>query len=164
MNSLTQVSKKLAATALVAVAVSVMTTSTARAHGSNLPAHEVGAVQCRAGGQMAVYPPRLMRSWYSVNFRNAEKVQWSPTIYRWQGQSRGWRVYDDSPPWYYAFTSSYGYYQAPYGTAWQQPNGRGFIFHNQSGLPRGIYAVRNYMYWDRTRTNHSAWGGMCTFY
>jgi hypothetical protein len=164
MNSITQSTKKFAAIALVAVAMPLMSSSTASAHGTNLPAHDVGAVQCRAGGQMAVYPPRVMRSWYDVNFRNAEKVQWSPSIYRWNSQSGSWRLYDDSPPWYYAITSSYGYYQAPYDTAWHQPNGRGFLWHNQTGLPRGIYAVKNYMYWNSTGTHHSAWGGMCTFY
>jgi hypothetical protein len=147
----------LLALVLALLAVACFAPGTAGAHGSGLPAHEIGAVNCYQG-QLRAYTPRTMLSWYDVNLRNAETIHWTPELYTWNGAA--W-VRVATRPWYRAFTSSYGYYQNPYGT-WQDTNTNvGTMFVPFFNLARGYYAIKNFMYWNSTGHMHVEWSGYC---
>jgi hypothetical protein len=103
-----------------------------------------------------------MYSWYSTNFRNPEQVEWSPDLYRWKPRRERWRRVR-SGPWYYAITSSYGYYQAYGDTAWHNSETYfGIYFHKWSGLRRGYYRVKNFMWWDAVGRMHRQRSGYCS--
>jgi hypothetical protein len=82
-------------------------------------------------------------------------------LYIWTAQ--GWAVASDQArPWYYAFSSSYGLYQAPLeGGTWHAQSGNAFRFLPYNGLRPGYYGVMNYMYWSWGRTSATQWSGWC---
>ena len=109
---------------------------------------------------MLAYPPRIMRPTQSVDWRSAQLVKWSPDLYRLRNNR--WRLVDGSKPWDSAYTHDYGYLQPPYSTAWSKPSNLGALFEVFDGLPHGIYAVKNYMYWGAIGVTHGHWGGTCS--
>jgi hypothetical protein len=121
---------------------------------NNVPRHQIGQWFYDGYG-LGVNPPRSMRPFNNVNCRNGELVKWSPDLYRWNG--RRWVLYNGSAPWYYAVTSIYGYCQVYYSMAWNSPSGMGVYFHRFGPLPRGWYAIKNYMYWPKLNRNHAHW-------
>jgi hypothetical protein len=143
------------------LAVVCLAPSNALAHGSRFPYHRIGMVVCGQGSVKA-YPPRIMRSWqYLPDFRNPEIVHWSPDLYKYvEGK---WRLVDSSRPWYRAFTTSIGYYQAPFGGAWIDPktNKGQVLFVPYYYLSPGFYAIKNYMHWDYSNRTHSQFSGYC---
>jgi hypothetical protein len=154
-------SRSLLAVAAVLVALACLPPSNAFAHRSGVPYHQVGMVVCGQGSVKA-YPPRIMRSWqYLPDFRNPEIVHWSPDLYKYVGGK--WRLADGSRPWYRAFTTSIGYYQAPFGGAWINPktNQGQVIFVPYYYLSPGFYAIKNYMHWDYSNRTHSQFSGYC---
>jgi hypothetical protein len=124
-----------------------------------VPYHELGPIECLDGGIMRAYPPRLMRPAVGGN----EQVEWSPDLYKWNRKRRSWRRFDGSRPWYVAITGPYGYYQASYDQAWHTPGGMGMLFVPFSGLRPGRYAVKNFMYWNRTGAKRAKFGPVCAF-
>jgi hypothetical protein len=147
----------LFALAATLLAVALASPGTARAHGTGLPYHEIGAVSCFKG-QVNAYPPRVMRSVYDVNFLNAETVHWTPELHAWNGSA--W-VRVATRAWYRAFTSSYGYYQNPYGTWQHAQTNVGIGYVPFGGLAPGYYAIKNFLYWNRTAQWHEEWSSYC---
>lgn len=143
-------------TALLLAAVAPLT---AAAHGSTFPPHALGSMDC-GPGYVKTWPPRQMLSSFQTNFRNPEMVQWSPDLYRWNGSS--WQLFDGTRPWYRAFTSSYGYYSAPFSGAWQAvTTNASMMFVPYYNLPRGYYAIKNFMRWDRVSGTHAEFSPYC---
>ena len=122
------------------------------------PGYRLNNSYCKPG-RFDSYPP-VMYSSYQTNFRNPERVEWSPDLYRWRPRAHRWKLYR-SGSWYYAFTSSYGLYQAPLHTAWHAQNGSDIVYVYFSGLPRGYYGVKHYMYWSWINKTYHRWGGYC---
>jgi hypothetical protein len=142
----------------------LLSAGSAAAHGTVFPYHERGAVICDAGGIMRVYPPRVMAPTQPTDFRNPEQVYWSPDLYRKQGRS--WRRVVSGPI-LYAFTSSYGYYQATLQAAWHLVDNPGsqILFHRFTGLGPGLYRVKSYLWWDWGADRwHRQRQGRCLFY
>ena len=132
------------------------------AHATTSPGFKLGAVRCLDGGVMQAYPPSVMRPvGANVDFRNPEIVKWSPDLQVVRNGS--WVNYDTSRPFYSAFTSSYGYYQAPYTGAWTTPTNAGMMFVPFKGLPAGTYRIRNFLYWDKLGTTFRSTGASCRF-
>jgi hypothetical protein len=141
--------------------VAAVAASPAAADGVGLPAHAIGKTEC-GQGYVKTWHPRQMLSSFATTFRNPELVRWSPDLHRWNGTS--WQLYDGSRPWYRAFTSSHGYFQSQFtATAWQSEATNAPIsfvpFYN---LPRGYYAIKNYMRWDRLSGTHAEWSAYCS--
>ena len=133
----------------------------ADAHRRGVPYHEIGAVVC-GNGFVRAYPPRVMRSvQYLPSYRKVEIVHWSPDLWKYVGGR--WRLVDGSRPWYRAFTSSIGYYQAPYSGAWVNPktNWGQVLFVPYYKLTPGWYAIKNYMHWDYNGRRHSQFSRYC---
>jgi hypothetical protein len=125
------------------------------------PYHQLGAVVCGQGFVRA-YPPRIMRSvQYLPSYRKVEIVRWSPDL--WKFIAGRWRLVDGTRPWYRAFTSSIGYYQAPYSGAWLNPatNWGQVLFVPYYNLTPGWYAIKNYMRWDYGGLRHSEFSRYC---
>jgi hypothetical protein len=147
--------------AAVLVVVAGLAPRAAQAHGTQVPYHEIGMALC-GPGTMKAYPPRIMRSWQNLqDFRNPEIVRWSPDLYKYVGGS--WRLVDGTRPWYRAFTTSRGYYQAPYGGAWINPatNYGQVLFVPYFNLSPGWYAIKNYLRWDYPNLAHSQFSAYC---
>lgn len=140
------------------IAIAAVAPSTAAADGSAYPAHQLGSTECGTG-YVKVWTPRQMLSSFPTNFRNPEMVTWSPDLHRWNGSS--WQLFDGTRPWYRAFTSSYGYYQNPLGT-WQNVNtNMGTMFVPYFNLPRGYYAIKNFMRWGNVAGTHAQFSPYC---
>jgi hypothetical protein len=110
-----------------------------------VPYSEVGVGYCYTG-RFDMYPPRVIRPVHYTTFRNPERVEWSPDLYRWNANRRKWQLYWRKP-WYYAFTSSYGYFQTALTVPWHASNGSYINFVTYQGIRRGWYATKNYIYW-----------------
>jgi len=134
----------------------------ASAHGSQMPGHRVGSIGCVSGGRMTVRPPGPIYSWNQTTFRNAEQVNWSPDLYRWNGAR--WVLYNGSRPWYTAVVSSYGLYQSMTWPAWQAPSHNGVLFVPYDGLGPGTYIIKNYIHWLKPNVKHVEWSSTCRFY
>ena len=90
-------------------------------------------------------------------------MYWSPDLYRWNG--RRWRLYAEGPQ-FFAFTSSYGFYQGQFEQAWHQRSvpGSQVFFHPFTGLRAGYYRVRHYFWWSwSSRSWSRRWKGRCHF-
>jgi hypothetical protein len=111
-------------------------------------------------GVVRAYPPRVMRSWQHLpDYRRVEIVKWSPDL--WLYTRTGWRVVDRSRPWFRAFTTSIGYYQAPYVGAWvNEQTNSGLLFVPYYVRP-GYYAIKNYMRWPYARLAHWQFSRYC---
>jgi len=72
------------------------------------PYHALGGGVCFNGGVIHVYPPKAMRPTRPTDYRNPERVEWQPTLYRWDG--RVWRLAVRGP-YYYAYTTTIGLIQ-----------------------------------------------------
>ena len=100
------------------------------------PAHRVGAIQCVGGGILRASPPARMLSTIATDFRHPEMVWWHPRLERWQAGK--WRRLVYAAPVFYAFTSSYGFYQSRQEQAWHKvgdPASR-ILFHPFTNLRR----------------------------
>jgi hypothetical protein len=64
-------------------------------------------------------------------------------------------------PYYRAFTSSYGYFQAPLHQAWTTPTGNDIVFSLFGGLAPGYYAVWHVLVWRSTGSEHTMWSPSC---
>jgi hypothetical protein len=121
--------------------------------------YRIGGISC-GQGVVWVDPPAAMSPTQDTDFRNPEQVYWTPVLWAWGGN--GWLRASDQPrPWYYALTSSYGFYQGTLeGGAWHSPSGNAF-----GAIPiyvrPGYYGVMNWMYWSWGRNYGSAWSGWC---
>jgi hypothetical protein len=154
--------RKLLVSLLLALAtVGVANPAAASAHGTAVPAHELGAVSCVNGGRLEIRPPRVMRPYQHTSFRNPERVAWSPDLYKWNGAR--WVLVDGTRPWYYAWTSSYGYYQGQFQAAWSSNAGAQLMFVPFTNLTAGHYAVKNYLWWGKTGAKHVEWSRTCRF-
>lgn len=134
--------------------------ASASAHGTGVPAHQIGTVAC-GQGLVQAYPPRQMTSYFAVDFRNAERVRWVPQLFRWNGQT--WDYWAGATYYRYtAFTSIYGYYQYP-GGVWldEATQNRGLSFVPFTGLPSGYYAIKNWMRWDAAGLDHAEFSTYC---
>jgi hypothetical protein len=132
------------------------------ARAAAVPSFQLGQTQCVAGGQLKVFPPRSMSPVERVDYRNAERVQWSPDLQVWNG--RGWANFDTRRPFYTAFTTSYGYFQTTYGAVWQSPQNMQVMWVPFTALPAGTYRVRNRLYWAKLgRTYYADSGQTCRF-
>ena len=138
--------------------IAALAPAPAAADGVGLPAHAIGYVEC---GQSYVTTrhPQQMLSWSATDFRNPEMIHWSPDLYRWNGTS--WQLYDGTRPWYRAFTSSYGFYQNPYGTWQSEVTNAGITFVPFYNLPSGYYAIKNFMKWDSVNYTHAEFSSYC---
>jgi hypothetical protein len=139
----------------------------AAAHGTLRPPHQVGRVECVAGGIMRAYPPRLMRPTTPTDDRNPEQVFWRPTLYRRYRRAGKilWRRVAIGPR-LFAFTSSYGFYQGQLQQAWhyQSNPGSQVLFYPFKGLGRGTYRIKHYLHWAwGPSTWHVHLQGRCTF-
>ena len=144
----------LAAIALAAIAAIWPTSSIA------VPQYEIGESFCYPE-RFDAYTPRVMRPRYYTTFRNPERVEWSPDLYRWNPRRAKWRLYRQTP-WYYAFTSSYGFFQVPLHSAWHSQNGSiDIVFATFQSLPPGYYGVRHYLYWESIGRGTRQWSGNC---
>lgn len=146
---------------ILAAVASALAPGAAKAHGTAVPYHETGPIGCGAGAVNA-YPPRVMRSWqYLPDYRKVERVHWSPDLYKYT--TAGWQLVDASKPWFRAFTTSIGYYQAPFAGVWTntQTNSGQVVFVPYRYLSPGYYAVKNHMYWDYPGLNHAQFGHYC---
>jgi hypothetical protein len=138
--------------------------SGASAHGSTFPYHRLGAMQCVDGGVIRVYPPAAMAPTEPTDFRSPEQVYWSPDLYR-KGR-RGWRRVREGPI-FFAFTSSYGFYQGQFQQAWHDEDipGSQVLFHPFTDLRAGRYRVKHFMWWDWGLDRwHAQRQGTCSFY
>ena len=131
--------------------------------------YELGSMQCLNGGLLRIYPPRSMTPVYDVSFRNPEIVRWSADLQKRYRTRRGryrFRTVDNSRPFHEAFTSSYGYYQAPYQGAWRNMRtNAGTLFEPFGGLTRGIYRIKHWLYWGQLNETYTAVNSArCRFY
>lgn len=163
--------RRLLLTAGTAVAVAAGAPASADAN-----EFTVGDVECVSGGRMNVYTPKYMSPTTPTNFRNPEKVYWYPVLQQWKrGASKKskkkWRAVREAPI-YYAFTSSYGFFQSPSGQAWHlneddDPLQRSQVrFHPFTGIRAGNYRVLHYLYWAWLDTGdqwHTYAQGRCKF-
>jgi hypothetical protein len=150
--------------ALVLAVASAGLPSGASAHGTSYPYHRLGAVQCVSGGIMRVYPPAAMAPTEPTDFRSPEQVFWSPDLYR--KVRRGWRLVRSGPI-FFAFTSSYGFYQGQLQQAWHDVDvaGSQVLFHPFTNLRAGRYRVKHFTWWDWfSEDPHVQRRGSCTFY
>jgi hypothetical protein len=143
----------------------------AEAHGTYVPAHQLGRSYYDNYG-LHTYWPRYMMPYYNVSCtRGGERVYWSPDLYRWNGYQ--WVLYNGSAPWYRAITASNSgpilpsqYCPLAYGAIWIDPNGYsispfGYPFRQ---LPVGYYAIKNYMYWGSIGRDHNQWSDVFRLY
>jgi hypothetical protein len=136
--------------------------ASAAAHGTGVPAHQIGSVAC-APGSVRAWPPRQMLSVNQVTFRDAERVHWVPQLYRWNDVYQTWDYWAGWTSYRYtAFTSIFGYYQYP-GGVWldEATQNRGLMFVPFNGLPSGYYAIKNWMLWDATGWQHVEFSNYC---
>ncbi|MGH2837001.1 MAG: hypothetical protein ACRDJY_01480 [Thermoleophilaceae bacterium] len=156
--------RRLGTSLLLIACAAGLAAPAAGAHGAGIGIHQIGTIACRDGGRLEIDPPRQMLSWYSTNFRNAEFVQWSPDIYRWNARRERWRRFYSSP-WYWATSSSYGYFQAPYeNSPWHHPTtNANIIYVLHTIYRRGYYRIKNYLYWASAGYTHAQWSGWCRF-
>jgi len=140
-----------------------LATERADAHPGNVPGHAIGNWFYDGYG-LGVWPPRYMRSYRNATCWNGELVKWSPDLYRWNGNTRSWVLYDGTAPWYQAVTSSSGYCQLAYGAVWLAPNGGAITFRRIGRLPVGYYAVLHYMYWVALGRTHTEWSNVFQVY
>ena len=133
----------------------------ASAHG-DWPYHALGPLICE-NGRMVVYGPKDVRSSYSTDFRNPEKVEWSPDVYRYNRRGHTWKkVY--SGIWYYGFASDYGLYQDPTtGGIWHNPDYSTQTFVPVTITRGGSYKVRNYIYWPGLDATHRQTSRACKY-
>lgn len=146
--------------ALILFALTVLRAGPAAADGTGWPSHSLGQVSCSAG-QVAAYPPAQMSPVTPTNFTRPEEVGWSPNLYVYNSATAQWTLYDSSKPYYRAFTSSYGYFQAQLHQPWTTPTANDIVFSLFSGLAPGYYAVWHVLVWRSTGAEHTMWSPYC---
>jgi hypothetical protein len=129
----------------------------ALAHGSDVPHHKMRGVECVALGfinqlLLRAFPPQAMFSWYNVDFREVEQVQWRPVLYRLDEQTNQWIPQKEGAR-VTAFTSRYGFQQP----GWRSDSTGGQLQFFPFYVAPGIYTVLHQIYWNASGVSHHEW-------